>query len=190
MPLCLLRTYRLPATPDSDSAATTVVPCRTGRQRPVILASLAVFVCASLSCLLATDVWTFLLFRTMQAAIVSGLALSRVIIRMRTAPESSKPYQLFIDRVSDRANAGPNIRRNVRSTISLALEFLSVPCLWRAMLALCWFYLGETNKNPSRRSRSSFRHSPVCSGLGDFGYSLCIAFSIGALYAFLSLRLS
>ena len=40
---------------------------RVGR-RPVILVSLAIFVLASLGCLLARDVWTFLLFRTMQAA--------------------------------------------------------------------------------------------------------------------------
>ena len=59
---------------------------RVGR-RPVILASLAIFICASLGCLLATDVWTFLLFRTMQAAIVSGLALSRVIIRDAEPPQ-------------------------------------------------------------------------------------------------------
>jgi len=53
---------------------------RVGR-RPVVLVSLVIFVVASLGCLLALDVWAFLLFRTMQAAIVSGFALSRVIIR-------------------------------------------------------------------------------------------------------------
>src|SRR5260221_5438615 len=49
---------------------------RVGR-RPVVLASLVIFVLASLGCLLATDARTFLLCRTMQAVVVSGFALSR-----------------------------------------------------------------------------------------------------------------
>ena len=45
---------------------------RFGR-RPVMLAALVIFCLASVGCLLAADVWTFLLFRMMQAAIISGV---------------------------------------------------------------------------------------------------------------------
>ena len=59
---------------------------RFGR-RPVILAVLGVFVAASLGCALARDVETFLLFRMLQAAIISGYTISLAVIR-DTAPKS------------------------------------------------------------------------------------------------------
>src|SRR3546814_20497214 len=57
---------------------------RFGR-RPVILATLAVFIAASLGCLLAGDIWTFLVFRLLQGAIITGYAVSLAVIRA-TAP--------------------------------------------------------------------------------------------------------
>src|SRR3546814_18871653 len=57
---------------------------RFGR-RPVILATLAVFIAASLGCLLAGDIWTFLVFRLLQGAIITGYAVSLAVIR-DTAP--------------------------------------------------------------------------------------------------------
>src|SRR3546814_19049672 len=48
---------------------------RFGR-RPVMLAAVSIFTLASLGCLLATDIWGFLLFRMLQGAIISGYAVS------------------------------------------------------------------------------------------------------------------
>ena len=53
---------------------------RYGR-RPVIIGALVIFILASIGCLLATDIYTFLAFRMIQAAIATGLVLSRAIIR-------------------------------------------------------------------------------------------------------------
>src|SRR3546814_14399107 len=53
---------------------------RFGR-RPVILAPLAVFIAASLGCLLAGDIWTLLVFRLLQGAIIPGYAVSLYIGR-------------------------------------------------------------------------------------------------------------
>lgn len=50
---------------------------RVGR-RPVILVSLAIFVLASLGCLLARDVWTFCSFARCRPRIISGFVQSRV----------------------------------------------------------------------------------------------------------------
>src|SRR3546814_14584259 len=47
---------------------------RFGR-RPVMLAAVSIFTLASLGCLLATDIWGFLLFRMLQGAIISGYAV-------------------------------------------------------------------------------------------------------------------
>ncbi|MEO0911446.1 MAG: MFS transporter, partial [Pseudomonadota bacterium] len=53
---------------------------RFGR-RPVMLGSLAIFAVATIGCLLAEDIATLLFFRMMQAAIATGLVLSRAIVR-------------------------------------------------------------------------------------------------------------
>src|SRR6185436_11254338 len=84
----------------------------------------------SLGCLLATDVWTFLLFRTIQAAIVSGFALSRVIIR------DTEPAQKAAGLMGYRADVGPDVRRGARSTFWLARELHRLPCLWRGSACL------------------------------------------------------
>src|SRR3546814_1740962 len=63
---------------------------RFGR-RPVILAALAVFIAASLGCLLAGDIWTFLAFRLLQGAIITGYAVSLAVIRdTRSAEHTSE----------------------------------------------------------------------------------------------------
>ena len=53
---------------------------RYGR-RPVLLGGLAVFLLATLGCIFATNVWVFLVFRMMQAAVVVTMALARATIR-------------------------------------------------------------------------------------------------------------
>ena len=52
---------------------------RYGR-RPVLLASLALFVAASVGCALAVSFEAFLFFRVLQGAVVTGTALSRAIV--------------------------------------------------------------------------------------------------------------
>ncbi|MBA7476380.1 hypothetical protein ES707_11766 [subsurface metagenome] len=55
------------------------------------------------------------------------------------------------------------------------------------MLTLCWLDLGETNKSPSETFTKQFRAFPGLFRSQRFwGYSLCMAFSMGALYAFLA----
>src|SRR3546814_3186514 len=49
-----------------------------------MLAAVSIFTLASLGCLLATDIWGFLLFRMLQGAIISGYAVSMAVIRDMT----------------------------------------------------------------------------------------------------------
>ncbi|MFZ2098949.1 MAG: MFS transporter, partial [Oricola sp.] len=53
---------------------------RYGR-RPVLLAAYGLFVAASVGCALSTHVAAFLFFRMMQAAVYSGIVVSRAIVR-------------------------------------------------------------------------------------------------------------
>ena len=129
---------------------------RYGR-RPVILGGLAIFCVASLGCLLATDIVTFLCFRMLQAAIIAGFAVSRAAI-------------------SDTAAAG-------KAASLMGYIAMTLGC---ALFVLCWFDVGETNTNRSASMMKQIRAYPELLRSGRFwGYSLCIAFSTGAFYAFL-----
>jgi DHA1 family bicyclomycin/chloramphenicol resistance-like MFS transporter len=160
---------------------------RFGR-RPVILVSLVIYILGSLGCLLATDVWTFLLFRTIQAAIVSGFALSRVIIRDTEPAQKAAGLMGYL---SIAWAIAPMLAPMLGGTLDLLFgwraNFIAFLVFGAAVLALCWFDLGETNKNPSETFTKQFKSFPSLFRSRLFwGYSLCMAFSMGALYAFLA----
>jgi Bcr/CflA subfamily drug resistance transporter len=160
---------------------------RFGR-RPVILVSLVIYILGSLGCLLATDVWTFLLFRTIQAAIISGFALSRVIIR---DTEPAQKAASLMGYLSIAWAIAPMLAPMFGGALDLLFgwraNFIAFLVFGAAVLALCWFDLGETNKNPSETFTKQFKSFPSLFRSWPFwGYSLCMAFSMGALYAFLA----
>jgi MFS transporter, DHA1 family, multidrug resistance protein len=160
---------------------------RFGR-RPVIMVSLVIYILGSLGCLLATDVWTFLLFRTMQAAIISGFALSRVIIR---DTEPAQKAAGLIGYLSITWAIAPMLAPMLGGSLDLLFgwraNFIAFLVFGAAVLALCWLDLGETNKNPSETFTKQFKSFPSLFRSWPFwGYSLCMAFSMGALYAFLA----
>ena len=160
---------------------------RFGR-RPVILVSLVIYILGSLGCLLATDVWTFLLFRTIQAAIISGFALSRVIIRDTEPAQKAAGLMGYL---SIAWAIAPMLAPMLGGALDLLFgwraNFIAFLVFGAAVLALCWLDLGETNKNPSETFTKQFKSFPSLFRSWLFwGYSLCMAFSMGALYAFLA----
>ena len=160
---------------------------RVGR-RPVVLVSLVIFVVASLGCLLALDVWAFLLFRTMQAAIVSGLALSRVIIRDTEPAQKAASLMGYLSIAWAIAPMlAPMLGGAFDQLFGWRANFWAFLGIGAAVLVLCWLDLGETNKNPSETFTKQFKAFPSLFRSRRFwGYSLCMAFSMGALYAFLA----
>ena len=101
---------------------------RFGR-RPVLLGSILIFSLASLFCALSSNIWIFLSLRILQGAIISGMALSRAIVRDMMAPKDAV---------------------RVLGTIAMAMAVAPMlgPVLggvfdeifgWRAIF---WFYLG------------------------------------------------
>ena len=160
---------------------------RVGR-RPVVLVSLVIFVLASLGCLLARDVWTFLLFRTMQAAIVSGFVLSRVIIRDTEPAQKAASLMGYLSIAWAIAPMlAPMLGGAFDQLFGWRANFWAFLGFGAGMLALCWIDLGETNKNPSDTFTKQFKAFPSLFRSRRFwGYSLCMAFSMGALYAFLA----
>jgi len=160
---------------------------RVGR-RPVVLVSLVIFVVASLGCLLALDVWAFLLFRTMQAAIVSGFALSRVIIRDTEPAQKAASLMGYLSIAWAIAPMlAPMLGGAFDQLFGWRANFWAFLGFGAAVSVLCWLDLGETNKNPSETFTKQFKAFPSLFRSRRFwGYSLCMAFSMGALYAFLA----
>jgi Bcr/CflA subfamily drug resistance transporter len=159
---------------------------RYGR-RPVVLAVLAVFILASLGCALAGDVVTFLAFRMLQAAIISGYTISLAVIR-DTAP-GQKAASLMGYLATGWAAApmlGPLLGGVLDEAFGWRASFWAFVGLGAAVLALCWADLGETNKAGSVAFAAQLRGYPELVRSRRFwGYSLCMAFSVGAFYIFL-----
>ncbi len=159
---------------------------RVGR-RPVILAGLVIFIFASLGCLLATDVWTFLFFRMLQAAIISGHAVSRAVIRDSAHAQKAASLMGYLSIAWAIAPMlGPVFGGALDQLFGWRASFWAFLGFGAAVLALCWVDLGETNKTPSETFAKQFQTYPKLFRSRRFwGYSLCMAFSVGAFYAFL-----
>lgn len=159
---------------------------RYGR-RPVILTGLAVFCVASLGCLLATDIVTFLCFRMLQAAIIAGFAVSRAAISDTAAAGKAASLMGYLAMAWAIAPMlGPVVGGVLDELFGWRASFLAFLTLGCALFVLCWFDVGETNTNRSASMMKQIRAYPELLRSGRFwGYALCIAFSTGAFYAFL-----
>ena len=159
---------------------------RYGR-RPVILGGLAIFCVASLGCLLATDIVTFLCFRMLQAAIIAGFAVSRAAISDTAAAGKAASLMGYLAMAWAIAPMlGPVVGGVLDELFGWRASFLAFLTLGCALFVLCWFDVGETNTNRSASMMKQIRAYPELLRSGRFwGYSLCIAFSTGAFYAFL-----
>jgi DHA1 family bicyclomycin/chloramphenicol resistance-like MFS transporter len=159
---------------------------RFGR-RPVVLWSLAVFLLATIGCILAPTIGVFLFFRLLGAAVATGLVLSRAIVRDMVPPNEAASMIGYV-------TMGMALMPMVGPMIGGFLdEFFG----WQSVLGftlvvgllafwLIWSDLGETNGSPSSSFAAQFRSYPELVRSRRFwGYSLTAAFASGAFFAFL-----
>jgi len=159
---------------------------RFGR-RPVILAGLVIFVLASLGCLLATNIWVFLLFRMIQGVIICGSVLSNTVIRDSVPAQEAASLMGYLAMAWAVAPMlGPMFGGVLDELFGWRANFLAFVGFGLAILGLCWVDLGETNKTPSETLMKQFQSYPELFRSRRFwGYASCMAFSTGAFYAFL-----
>ena len=160
---------------------------RFGR-RPVLLAGLAIFVLASLGCALASDIWTFLAFRILQGAIISGAALSRAVIRDMMPPREAASLMGYVGMAMAVAPMlGPLLGGALDELFGWRANFFAFLTMGLAILGLCWIDLGETNTSPSETFMKQLRSYPELFRSQRFwGYALCMMFSTAAFYSFLA----
>ncbi|MGD9295332.1 MAG: multidrug effflux MFS transporter [Roseobacter sp.] len=156
-------------------------------RRPVILWGLAVFMAATLGCILAPTAETFLFFRMCQAVVAVAMVLSRAAVRdmfeqdkaasmigyvtmgMAVVPMVSPMFGGILDEIFGwKANFW-------------ALFFLGGLTLW-----LAWSDMGETAVKSGKSMGSQFAEYPeLLTSPRFWGYSLAAGFCSGAFFAYL-----
>ena len=160
---------------------------RFGR-RPVLLCALSIFVIGSLGCLLARDIYSFLLFRALQAAVISGWVLSMAMIRdTRSEGEAASLIGYVAMSMAIAPMLGPMVGGLLDELFGWRSSFMLYCVFGTALLLLCWRDLAETNRSPSATFAVQFQTYPQLLGSRRFwGYALCGLFSTGAFYVFLA----
>lgn len=159
---------------------------RYGR-RPVLLWAIALFILASVGCAYAPTVEWFLACRVAQAGIVSGLVLSRAIVRDMHGPERSASMIGYVTAgMAIAPMVGPTIGGLVDETFGWRTGFLGIAGLGVLVGLLVMVDLGETHHNRARSFGAQFRAYPELIGSRRFwAYALMAAFASGAFFAFL-----
>ena len=158
---------------------------RYGR-RPILLGSLVIFVISSIGCATATTVEWFLVCRFFQGAIISGMALTRAVIR-DTVPNDEAASKLgYLNMaVAVAPMIGPAVGGLLDDTLGWRANFVAYTVMGAAMLALSWRDLGETNPYKSNTFRSQLATYPELFASRRFwGYSICLGFSVSGFYTF------
>jgi len=160
---------------------------RFGR-RPIVLTCLAFFTVGSLGCALATNVWTLLAFRLLQAAITSGYPVSMATIRDTTSKEQTAGRIGYAAMVAAFAPLlGPSLGGILDETCGWRAIFWGLGLAGVALFVLCWFSFGETNKKLTTTIMKQFGAYPALFRARRFwAYGVCLAFSTGTFYAFLA----
>ncbi len=160
---------------------------RYGR-RPVILLALAIFIMATIGCAVASDAWTFLACRMVQAIIAPTYAISLAAIRDTTSREQAAGQFGYLAMAWAIAPMlGPALGGLLDQAIGWRASFYMLAVFGAAVLILCWTDLVETSRAPSNTITEQYRAYPELLGSTLFwAYCVCAAFSVGAFYAFLA----
>jgi len=160
---------------------------RFGR-RPVLLCGLACFVVGSLGCLLANDIYYFLLFRALQAGVISGWVLAMAMIRdTHNEGEAASLIGYVAMSMAIAPMLGPMVGGLLDEFFGWRASFVLYSVMGIALLLLCWLDLSETNRSPSATFAVQFEAYPELFGSRRFwGFALCAVFSTGAFYVFLA----
>lgn len=159
---------------------------RYGR-RPVIIGSISVFLAATVACIFAPDIETFLMFRMCQAAIATGFVLSRAIVRDMVEPDAAASMLGF---VTMGMALVPMVSPMIGGLLDQAFDWrANFVAMFLAGLVLLWIVrtdLGETNRNRSVSLTAQFRAYPELVRSRRFwGYALTAAFTSGAFFTVL-----
>lgn len=159
---------------------------RYGR-RPVMLVGVAIYCLASLGCLWAPDVITFLVFRMIQASVVVGLVLGRAVVRdLYPRDQAASMIGYVTMGMAIVPMVGPVIGGALGQAFGWKANFWLLFGAGLMILLLAWADLGETARKGEERLRDQFVQYPTLLLSRRFwGYSLSSTLASGAFFAYL-----
>lgn len=159
---------------------------RYGR-RPVMLVGVAIYCLASLGCLWAPDVITFLVFRMIQASVVVGLVLGRAVVRdLYPRDQAASMIGYVTMGMAIVPMVGPVIGGALGQAFGWKAIFWLLFGAGLVILLLAWADLGETARKGEGRLRDQFAQYPTLLLSRRFwGYSLSSTLASGAFFAYL-----
>ncbi len=159
---------------------------RFGR-RPVMLVSIVLFIIVTLGAVNSTSFEMFMLFRVLQSVMVSGLVLSRTIVRDLVAREHAAS---MIGYVTMGMALAPMLAPPLGGFMALHFgwqsnfHFLNLFALF--VLIVCWLDQGETNRSKMASFAVQFKAYPdLLTSRRFWGYALTASFSAGTFFAYL-----
>lgn len=159
---------------------------RYGR-RPVVLWTLAIFAVASIGCVFAPNVETFLAFRMLQAIVVGGLVLSRAVVRDMVPQDQAASMIGYVTMgMSVAPMLAPAIGGVLDGIFGWQASFWSLAVLGKLIYWICWRDLGETMTTRPASFRQQVNDYPELLRSRRFwGYCAAAAFASGAFFAYL-----
>jgi len=159
---------------------------RYGR-RPVMLGAFAIFLVATIGCIVAPTIEVFLACRLMQATVASAIALSRAIVRDTVGPDEAASRIGYVTMgMAVAPMIGPMIGGFLDQTLGWQAVIWATLGFGAVVTWLIWADLGETNTHKSASFGAQFRAYPELGRSRRFwGYSATAAFASGAFFAFL-----
>ncbi|WP_232513610.1 multidrug effflux MFS transporter [Burkholderia humptydooensis] len=159
---------------------------RFGR-RPIILLSLALFTIGSLGCALATNAWSFLASRFVQAAVTSSYPVSIAAVRDVFGKEAAGKIGYAATAAALAPMLGPALGGFLDEIFGWRANFWVLAGVGALLFVFCWIDLDETKTNISRSIKAQLEAYPILLRSNRFwGYTVCLACSTGAFYAFLT----
>ncbi len=159
---------------------------RLGR-RPVILGGMAIFLLATLGCLLSTNAFMFLTFRMAQATIVVAMVLSRAIVRDMVPQDQAASMIGYVTMgMTVVPMLGPALGGVLDELFGWKANFWALFILGALVTWLSWRDLGETAPRSGQTLRQQIADYPeLLTSQRYWGYALASALSSGSFFAYL-----
>ncbi|WP_416881782.1 multidrug effflux MFS transporter [Marivita sp.] len=156
-------------------------------RRPVILWGIGGFCVATLGCIYAPDIYTFLGFRMAQAVIVTAMVLSRAVVRDCVPQDQAASMIGYVTMgMAVVPMIGPAFGGVLDQVFGWQANFWLLLILGLALFWLTWSDVGETAKVSGLTLGQQFAQYPELLKSPRFwGYAIASGMSSGAFFAYL-----
>ncbi|SHH29083.1 multidrug effflux MFS transporter [Marivita hallyeonensis] len=156
-------------------------------RRPVILWGLLAFCVATVGCIYAPDIYTFLAFRMAQASVVVAMVLSRAVVRDCVPQDQAASMIGYVTMgMAVVPMIGPAFGGVLDQVFGWQANFWLLLFLGLGMAWLSWADLGETARASGLTLTEQFKQYPeLLTSPRFWGYALASGLASGAFFAYL-----